>query len=167
MQTLDKDIAKQTVTEAKAEFTRAKDRLAKDLATTPDDKINWSPSSTSRTPIECVVHAAMGTRGIMGMFQGQPFPFSSMAELDAFSREKEKEYKTREQAISVLEETSTEYCDWLDSLTPDQINSKWESPMGSFPMAAAITFPADHLRCHAGQIEYIQTIYGDRDWHMA
>ena len=167
MQTLDKDMAKQTINEAKAEFTRAKDRLVKDLKTTPDDKINWSPSPTARTPIECVAHAAMSIEGMQGMFTGKPFPFSGVDELDQFSRQKESEFKTREKAIGLLEENSKGYLDWLDTLTPEQLQSTLDLPFGSFPYAAAITFAADHLRCHAGQIEYIQTIYGDRDWHMS
>ncbi len=154
------------VTEAKAEFSRAKDRLTHNLETTPDDRINWSPSPTSRTPIEIVVHASMGTAGIHGMLQGKPFPFSGTAELDAHSRSEEKGFTTREQVLGHLEKTSGEYLAWLDTLTPEDVASTWEAPFGSFPMSNAITFAADHLRNHAGQIEYIQTIYGDRDWHM-
>ncbi|MFI5386825.1 MAG: DinB family protein [Fimbriimonadales bacterium] len=158
--------AQDTIAEAKAEFNRAKDRLAHCLATTPDDKINWSPSPTARTPIEVVVHAAMGTAGIHGMLQGKPFPFSGPDAIDAVSRSSEKEYKTREQVLGYLDQTSSDYLDWLDGLTAEQLASTWDAPFGTFPMTSAITFPADHLRNHAGQIDYIQTIYGDRDWHM-
>ena len=41
----------EVIEEAKAEYLQAKERLIKALATTPDDRINWSPSPTSRTPI--------------------------------------------------------------------------------------------------------------------
>src|SRR5438105_11988641 len=126
MQTLDKDMAKQTINEAKAEFTRAKDRLVKDLKTTPDDKINWSPSPTSRTPIECMAHAAMAVEGIQGMLNGKPFPFSGVDELDQFSRQEEAKFKTRQQVLSMLEEKSNAYLDWLDSVTPEQFNSTLE-----------------------------------------
>jgi hypothetical protein len=34
-------------------------------------------------------------------------------------------------------------------------------------MAMAITFPADHMRGHTAQIDYLQTIWGDHDWHMS
>ena len=154
------------VADAKAEFLRAKDRLVKDLATTPDDKINWSPSSTCRTPLHLVAHAAMSIPGMQGMLEGKPFPFSGPEELDTFSRNKEKEFTTREQVLDLLETNSDGYLAFLDSLTPEQLASNWEMPFGSFPMTSAITFIADHLRCHAGQLEYVQTIYGDLDWHM-
>jgi len=154
------------VSEAKAEFTRAKDRVARGLETTPDNKVNWSPSPSSRTPIEVVAHAAMSTTGIHCMLVGKPMPASNPSEMDSSSRASEKEYKTREQVIALLNQTSNDYLAWLDSLTPEQVSSTVNSDFGSFPMAAAITFPADHLRGHAAQIDYIQTIYGDRDWHM-
>jgi hypothetical protein len=154
------------VEEAKAEFLRAKDRITRGLATTPDDKINWSPSPTARTPIEIVAHAALSIDGIQGMLEGKPFPFSGVDDLDSQSRTQEKTFTTREKVLGVLEEKSATYIEWLDRLTPEQVASTISLPFGSFPMAAAITFSADHLRGHACQIDYIQTIYGDRDWHI-
>lgn len=154
------------IREAKAEFNRAKDRLARALATTPDDKINWSPSATCRTPIQIVAHAAKSTAFIQDMLNGKPFPFESPADLDAKSREMEKQYTSRAQVSELLNETSESYLEWLDTLTPQQVSSDIDLAFGTFPMSNAITFAADHLRNHAGQIEYIQTIYGDLDWHI-
>lgn len=155
-----------TVQEAKAEFGRAKDRIAKTLATTPDDKINWSPSPTCRTPIHQVAHAAMSIKGMQDWFSGTPFPFADVNEMDSFLRSKEKEFTTREQVNELLDQNTQGYYDWLDSLTPEALDSTLETGFGSFPMRTAITWPADHTRGHAAQMEYIQTIYGDHDWHM-
>jgi hypothetical protein len=155
-----------TVSDAKAEFGRAKDRLTRALDTTPDERINWSPSETSRTPIQQVAHAAIAIEGIQGMLMGKPFPFSGPAEMDAVSRQMEKGYTTRESAVSLLNEKSDAYLNFLDTLSDEQVDSTFESPFGAFPMASAITFAADHTRNHAGQIEYTQTIYGDQDWHI-
>ena len=33
-------------------------------------------------------------------------------------------------------------------------------------MAVGITFAAYHTHGHVAQMDYIQTIYGDQDWHM-
>lgn len=154
------------IDDVKAEFSRAKGRIAKDLTNTPDDKINWAPTESARTPIQLVAHAAMGTMGIAGLLSGKPFPYSSMQEMDAASRIAEKEFTTREHALGFLEKTSTEYFAWLDTLTPEQIASTVTLPFGPIPMAAAITFPADHLRCHAAQLEYVQTTYGDYKMEM-
>lgn len=154
------------ISQAKAEFVRAKDRIAHALATTPEGKINWSPSPTARTPVQLVAHGAMAIAGIQGMLVGKPFPYANPAEMDAALRLAEKEFTTREQALELLERNSAEYVTWLDSVTPEQIASTVQSPFGPFAMAVAITFAADHLRGHTAQIDYIQTICGDLDWHI-
>lgn len=154
------------ITEAKAEFTRAKERIAKALATTTDDKINWAPSPTARTIIQLVAHGAMGTKGIGEMIAGKPFQFSSLEEMDAALLDAESKFSTRQEVLALLEQTSSEYLAWLDTLSTEQLNSVAKLPFGEIPMKVAITIPADHLRGHAGQIDYVQTIYGDRSWHM-
>ncbi|AIE87240.1 hypothetical protein OP10G_3872 [Fimbriimonas ginsengisoli Gsoil 348] len=109
----------------------------------------------------------MSIKGMQDWFSGQPFPFDKISDLDAWSRAKEKEFTSREQVMGLLEENSNAYLAWLDSLTPEQLASTLDMGFASFPMAMAITFPADHTRAHASQIDYIQTTYGDLDWHMA
>jgi hypothetical protein len=156
-----------TLSQTKAEFLRTKERMAHALSTTPDDKINWSPSSTARTPLQLVAHGAMGTTGIQNMLAGKRFPYAGLAELDTALRTAEKEYTTRAQVLGLLEQTSAEYLAWLDTVTPEQFAATLQLPFGpSVPMAVGITFPAYHLTGHIAQLDYIQTIYGDHDWHM-
>ncbi len=156
-----------TVDQSKAEFLQAKERLTHALATTPDERINWSPSPTARTPIQQVAHCAMSIPGIQGMLSGKPFPFADLAEFDTALRTDEKEFTTREQVLGLLEQTSAGYLAWLDALTPEQFDSTVHTPFGHVvPMTVGINFPAYHARDHVAQIDYIQTIYGDHDWHM-
>ncbi len=155
------------IASTKAELIRAKDQMTHTLATTPDDKLNWAPSSTARTPIQQVAHGANAISGIQGMLAGKPFPFSSIGEFDAAMRADEKEYTTRDQVLSLLEQNSADYLAWLDTLTSEQLASMVQLPFGpAMPTSVCITFAADHLRQHVAQMGYIQTIYGDLDWHM-
>lgn len=124
-------------------------------------------SSTSRTPIQLVAHSALAVTGIQGVLAGKPFPYANGAELDTASRIAEKEFTTREQALGLLEQTSGEYLAWLDALTPERLASAVDFPFApAVPMAVGITFPAYHTSGHVAQMDYIQTIYGDYDWHM-
>ena len=158
---------KGTINQAKEEYLRAKGRMTHTLATTPDDKINWSPSATARTPIQQVAHCANATARIVGMLSGKPFPFASVPESDTAMRTEEKKFTTREQVLERLEQTSAEYLAWLDGVTSDRFIATVQLPFGpSFPMAVALTFPAVHMREHIAQMEYIQTIYGDQDYHI-
>lgn len=156
-----------SVSNAKAEYLRAKARLLVALDTTPDDKLNWSPSASARTPVELVAHAATVVALIQGMICGDPWPYASLAEADAAFRAEEKPFKTREQATDHLKETSDKFIAWLDALTPEQVGATVHMVFGSFPVGVAITFAADHMRGHTAQIEYIQTIWGDYDWHAS
>ena len=47
-----------TISGFAANMIRPKDQMSKVLPTTPDDRINWSPSPSSMTPIQIVAHAA-------------------------------------------------------------------------------------------------------------
>jgi hypothetical protein len=157
-----------TISKVKADFVRAKVQLVNALATTPDDRINWSPSPTSRTPVQIVAHCAEALKNIHAFSDGHPLAFENTTDADRHFREGEQGIITREQAIGLLERYSAAFIAWLDKLTPDRLTDMVELPfgLGSAPRAVAITFAADHTRGHVPQIEYIQTIYGDRDWHM-
>ena len=37
--------------------------------------------------------------------------------------------------------------------------------VGAVPMSLAMTSPPLHTMVHTGQLEYLQTILGDRVWH--
>lgn len=157
-----------TITEAAiAEFNRAVDRLKKGLETTPDDRINWSPSESARTPIDVVAHCAMSINGIQGWLEGKPFPYKDLPDLDRHSREEEAKFTSRDAVLNVLEENGKNYTNWMCGLSEEQLGGQFETGFGVFPMSDAITFVADHLRGHAAQLEYIQTIYGDRGFHMS
>ncbi|MDQ2730209.1 MAG: DinB family protein [Armatimonadota bacterium] len=159
---------KETIEREKASFLRAKASICRVLATTPDERINWSPSPTARTPIEIVAHAAATVKNLHGILDGHPFRIPNTAEADKTFREWEGEFSTREAVLSLLEANSAAYVAWLDTLTLERLNSLVELPfgMGEAPVAMALTFQAAAMNSHTPQIEYIQTIYGDRDWHM-
>lgn len=155
-----------TISQAKAEFIRAKEQMTHALTTTPDDKLNWTPSATARTPIQQVAHVAMVVSSTQDLLSGKPFPYTNIAELDTAGRIAEKEFTTREQVVSLLEHNSAEYLAWLDTLTAEQLASTVPSIFGPIPMAVGINAPRNQISGHLAQMGYIQTIYGDHDWHM-
>ncbi len=154
--------------QAKTDFLRAKERLARVLANTADDKLNWSPSSTARTPLHQAAHAADALRNIHNFLDGRPFEVGSPAEADKGFRQWERQFSTREAVVDLLETNSAAYLSWLDTLSPNRLDSMIELPfgLGPAPLRVALTFPPAHTNDHAAQIEYIQTCYGDQDWHL-
>lgn len=157
-----------TIEQAKSSFLQAKERMCRALATTPDDRINWSPAPTARTPVQLVAHAAEVVKGLHETLDGQPIGAKNLAAADQSFREAEREFTTREAVLSLLEENSAAYIAWLEALTPDRLGTIVQLPFGfgQAPISGVIPFQAHHMNGHTAQIDYIQTIYGDRDWHM-
>ncbi|HEX8551720.1 MAG TPA: DinB family protein [Abditibacteriaceae bacterium] len=159
--------SQETIDHAKAEFLRAEELLLKSLATTPEERINWSPAPTARTPIEQVAHSAQSLESICGFMNGHAFSIETTGEADDFFREYEKQFTTREAVVAVWKKNSAAYLQFLDALTPEALATLIQLPfgMGQAPLKEALAFPPLHTKWHASQIDYIQTIYGDRIWH--
>lgn len=151
---------------AKGDFERTIGRLLNDLAETPDEKLTWSPSSTARTPLEIAFHISEVIAAIHASLDGTlEFPSETPAEMDAACREQEKNTGSREEIVKTIEERSAAYADWLGTVTDETMAKTWNSPFGPIPYTVAISLPTYHTAGHIAQIEYIQTIYGDRVWH--
>jgi hypothetical protein len=149
----------------KDNFQSRASRLAQGLATTPEDRINWSPAPTARTPIEVVAHVATVISTFHQVMMGAPFPDIKMDNFDAILRRQEAPYKTRESVVSLFEKNREAYAEWLGQLAPESLATEVEFPFGKVPMTAAMDMLNDHIVNHIGQLDYIQTIYGDRVWH--
>jgi len=153
---------------AKNEFLQAKNGLLHALSTTPDERLNWSPSPTARSPLHQAVHAAQSIGHIHGFLTGRTFDVPTPEEADRGFREWERTFTRRDEVVSLLESKADAFVAWLDDLDPEQLGTMVTTPfgMGQVPTAIAISFPAMHTRWHHAQIDYIQTVYGDLDWHM-
>ena len=159
---------KDTIESVKADFLQAKAGLLHALSTTPDDRLSWSPSPTSRSPLHQVVHAAESIGNIHGFLTDRTFDVPTPEEADRGFREFERMITRREEAVKLFERRADAFVAWLDALRPDELDRLVTTPfgMGDVPTGVAIGFPAMHTRWHQAQIDYIQTIYGDLDWHM-
>jgi len=153
------------VSQTKAEYQRTKDRLALLLANTPDDKLNWAPSTTARTAIQLVAHSAESVAHIQYMLEGNWLEFNGTSDMDNRLRTSEKQYTTREQAIAILDKNSAAFMAFLDSLTPEKLGGTVKAFFGEAPISMAINFPRLHMQDHVAQFEYLQTIWGDVDWY--
>jgi len=156
------------IEQAKASFLQSKEALKGAFANTPDARVNWSPAATARTPAQQVAHAAEAIGHIQSQLAGTPLAWLTTEDMDRHFRQNELRITSREQALDLLEQNSAAYVAWLDSLAPDDLSRLAQMPfgLGHCPVSIGLTFAPDHMRWHTAQIEYMQTIYGDRDWHL-
>ena len=160
-------VASETIEKAKQTFLQEKERLVLGLSTTPDERLNWSPSETARTPIQIVAHAAYVIGSLNRTLDGDTFSIPTTAEADRSFREFERDFTTRDQALELLEQNSAAYVAWLDQLSEARLSDDVNLPFSAAEvlMAEVLDLAAQHTRWHAAQLDYVQTIYGDHEWH--
>jgi hypothetical protein len=162
------ETAREAIDQAKADFIHAISQLRSAFGNIPDERLDWSPSPAARTPVHIVAHVAQAVQYIQQQMNGIPFRYKTTSEADAAFREWEQQFRTREQALRLLETVSEEYLSWLAGLTPERLEAPAELPfgLGVMPVGKWLTAAPSHTRFHAAQLEYFQTIFGDRDWHL-
>lgn len=152
----------ETIAQCKASAEAAKNQLLVTFAHVPDDKLNWSPSPTCRTPLQIVAHCGMANQAFATILAGEELQFSSDPEEAAKAiREAGKDIASREAAVKLIEDSTARVLAALDKATPELYDSSPMSPFGPFPYPAWMSLPGDHMGGHTHQIDYLQTIWGD------
>lgn len=152
----------------KRELLESKGRLFQLFETTPDDKLNWRPSPNSRSILEIGAHIGWSLGCITEQMQGTPYTVPQSALADASFREHDRQFTTRAQVTDYLTKQFQVYSDFLDSLSDSDLDRMTKMPfgLGEIPLRHFLGAGERHTFGHIGQIEYIQTMYGDFDWHF-
>jgi len=157
-----------SVTEStQAELTRTVGRMLQLLAATPDDRLNWQPVPQARSIVQIVAHSAGSLGNILMQLRGTPFPVPTSAEANGHFLAHDAEFQERGQVQEYLEAKLVEYVQFLETLEPEDLGRMVPLPfgLGEAPLGYMMTMGNLHTMGHIAQIEYIQTLYGDRDWH--
>ena len=161
------DLTAESVAQAKSQFERINGRLLHLLTFVPDDKLTWAPSPTAKSPLQVVAHSALTSRIFAKLITGtMPEPMPAPAEFLVALVPDVDRYPTRESVIDLASETSAELCAAFASITAENIDSPVNSPFGLIPIRFWMGLGHDHMAGHVGQLEYLQTIWGDLDNHM-
>lgn len=130
----------------------------------PDNKLNWSPTPTSKSPIRIAAHAALYLDRFAQMIANQQVP--AVENLDAWLAQVESEERaitTRDQVTEAFQCGIQAVNAALDSLTPADLEKSLDSGQGwSMSMTFLINLSAWHTTLHLGQIDYLQTCWNDQ-----
>ncbi|MDH7571159.1 MAG: DinB family protein [Armatimonadota bacterium] len=140
---------------AKQAAAAAAQRFLKTFAAVPDDKLSWSPAPTAKSALQIAAHAAAVNRGLAALIAGKPYPASP-----------QEAPTTRAAAVKALEESAAEVQAALEGVRPDEVDTVIEAPWMKAPRVVFMNLVATHLQSHAAQIDYLQTIWGDTQFHM-
>ena len=150
----------------KVEFERSKNWFISAINSMAEDRLAWSPSETARTPLAMVAHVALSIGHLHGNLRGETFSVPTMADADVYHLDQENAIGSISEALGLLEANTREYFAWLDGLTFEDLRKVVAMPFGmpSLEISAALPFMAKHIDWHHAQLQYLQTIYGDRTW---
>lgn len=137
------------------------------LAETPEEKLHWKPSPQARSIVEIVAHSANSLANIAMQLKGIPFAVPTSAEANAGFLEHDAQFTSRDQVAQYLQEKCDEYVALLGTFTQEDLGRLVALPfgLGQAPIGFFMTMGNLHTFGHICQIEYIQTMYGDLDWH--
>lgn len=149
------------------ELRQAVDRTLHLVSETPDDRLFWKPSPTARSVGEIVAHCAGSLRNITTQMKGTPFPIPTSAEANAAFLAHDAEFGTREAVVEALQNECAAYLEYLETLSENDLGRSVTMPfgLGQVSLADFVMAGAQHTQSHNSQIEYIQTLYGDHNWH--
>jgi uncharacterized damage-inducible protein DinB len=152
---------------ARAELQKATDRVLHLVSLTPDEHLFWKPSASARSIGEVVAHTAHALKNILGQLQGTPFPPANSTEATPLFLEHDRQFTDRATLLDYFRTHRDNYDQYLAALTSDDLDVIATLPfgLGEAPVRFFMKAGADHTASHIPQIEYIQTIYGDHDWH--
>jgi hypothetical protein len=126
---------------------------------TPDDKLDWKPESTARSAREVFTEAVIMLTNTAGMLNERKMPDTYEATVSAYAAMSINELIT--QAHTDLEVLSKAILAFPDS----DFEQTLELPWGTMSFFDIMTYPYWNMMWHAGQINYIQTLYGDQQMH--
>lgn len=145
---------------------QAKARLLGTFECVPEDKLRWSPSPSARTALQIVGHCAVVNRSFAAIIRGEGVPLSGTAQEARLQiRAMDVDFATRQEAVAQIEDSVAEVLEALDGVTDALLGTTPANPFGALPFAFWMSQPSNHMNGHVAQIDYLQTIWGDLEWH--
>ncbi|MCW3099690.1 MAG: DinB superfamily [Chthonomonadaceae bacterium] len=143
---------------------RMTDSLANFIATTREDKLAWQPqiegSVPTRSVLEQVAECVVVNRMIAALLRGETPPPPAVSAAPPLV------LATGAEAQEQLRASGTELAGAIRTMTEEDLERAYQHPRGQFLGANLIMMPLRNMAYHAGQINLIQMLAGDPEFHV-
>ena len=152
------------VESAKQRAVSGMDMFLRNFSYIPDDRLNWTPTPSAKSPLRVAAHTALYASRFAKMIRDRQLPQpENLEEWLAQRNAKEVAVASREEMIQIFQAGTQEVLEVLDSLTEADVEMNLESGQGwSIPMRQLMVIPGWHATLHTGQIDYLQTCWDDQ-----
>ena len=141
--------------------------LAYALETTRDDKRDWKPEAEGaagvRSALDQIAECITVNRMLAGVFRSEtpPPPPPGGGPMQA-----PRTFATVEEAQAQLRDSAKELADAVRGLSDTDLQREFPSRRGPMPGIRLIEIPYRNMAYHWGQINLIQLLYGDTEFHI-
>lgn len=134
----------------------------------PDDRLFWTPAPTSKSAMRIAAHTALYAARFAAMIRSGRLPaIDNLAEWLAQRDAEEAALTSRKEMERLFREGTDEVLAALDNVPLEAIGTSLDSGQGwSMPMTFLLKLPGFHATLHAGQIDFLQTCWGDQEVYV-
>jgi hypothetical protein len=134
----------------------------------PDDRLTWTATPTAKSAIRIAAHTALYAGRFARMINDRKLPaVENLTEWLAQRNSEECAITNREEIEIIFRKGTDEVLAALDTLSQEDIGSSLDSSMGwSVPMTQLMKLPGWHATLHTGQIDFLQTCWGDQEVYV-
>jgi len=135
----------------------------------PDDRLTWTPTPDSKSALRIAAHTALYYHRFATMLQNRTLP--KVEDLDAWLQERadqEKAITDRAEIEPIFRAGFQEFVTALEGVTLADLSLELDSGQGwTLSLLTLVMFPGWHATLHTGQIDYLQTCWGDQHVHLS
>jgi uncharacterized damage-inducible protein DinB len=144
------------------------ERFLRTFAHVPDDKLTWSPAPTAKSALRIAAHTALYLGRFAWMIRERRLPQPSDVQAWVAECEAQELAITDRQGVEeAFRSGIAEVLAALDTLSPEDLDLTLDSGQGwTTTMERLIALPAWHTTLHLGQIDYLQTCWGDLEVYV-
>ena len=145
-----------------AQAQRLSDSLMVNLEAIEEVKRGVSPGGVAKTPLYMVAECAALNGLLADFLAGRDAVIPPAEARDAFYRS----FDTTEKALTLLEKNTASVLEAIAHLSDDAFTESVLTPFGrEMPRFEFAHMLISHMNYHIGQLNYIQTLYGDTERH--
>jgi hypothetical protein len=134
----------------------------RDLGFIPADKVGECPMGCARTPLAFSAEVAGFNMMLAAMISDEAVPMPSAEERAAM----ENAVTSVEQASAMVTQSVEKLAQAVEALPDEALGERVTTPWGTESRRAElVNIAITHMAYHDGQINYIQTLYGDGESH--
>lgn len=144
------------------EMTRSsQDMLFQSARKMPADKLTWKPLDAGRSVLDQLQECALSADMYIALIDSTYSPqFANYEEMGAAMAQLD----TLDKCEDACRRMTERLCEGIARMTPEDAGKIHEMPWGSsYPGSVVAGFHDWNMVYHLGQINYIQTLYGDND----